>query len=533
MFLQKPKFSSKNHSGFVCDENSKRQKPEHVKVNKGSKEGLFINKEDVYEHYQKDSQNTKFGKSKYKRSTLNQIYSTGLRKDNLHGVEDPSTNVSEDKGRRNTRHKRTQVDDAIQEINPRKTIAVSSSRKINRLVTCQQHTLQTLDDLPEKSCKPFSPSLSGLKNGLSNNVETCSFPKETHTQSLDLSDRQEIKFLELESTDQAEAVSFSGLSLHKKTELPLVTTDQQPHTHQEQQHISPYKSHENSNSGQKDESPNKWENFSPSFIKENFNNDDDGDSCAPEETVTFKKVISSSGCKNHDNYKENKTNREEMDFQQFLPSQDHFSQENELIKAGSLTIFPQQEAVNFSNSDNITVSEHVSNYEQCTCGTSFDHSHGSPEHTSLACTRTLSTHEVSKLTSHVELFERPQDCSPRIPTPLMNQTDTHIGEKVNKEGDTKRNYTDKGQKPSSSNRPLSRVVHSQVMETTKVEKRRQEIKTIHSIGFQSTDNINKELTVSQLSQREEKEISHKPGISSIAQFVHISCRFTYFTEISN
>ncbi|XP_067587120.1 ankyrin repeat domain-containing protein 31 isoform X7 [Pseudorca crassidens] len=510
---KKPKFSSKNHSGFVCDENSKRQKPEHVKVNKGSKEGLFINKEDVYEHYQKDSQNTKFGKSKYKRSTLNQIYSTELRKDNLHGVEDPSTNVSEDKGRRNTRHKRTQVDDAIQESDPRKTIAVSSSRKINRLVTCQQHTLQTLDDLPEKSCKPFSPSLSGLKNGLSNDVETCSFPKETHTQSLDLSDRQEIKFLELESTDQAEAVSFSGLSLHKKTELPLVATDQQPHTHQEQQHISPYKSHENSNSGQKDESPNKWENSSPSFIKENFNNDDDGDSCAPEETVTFKKVISSSGCKNHDNYKENKTNREEMDFQQFLPSQDHFSQENELIKAGSLTIFPQQEAVNFSNSDNIIVSEHVSDYEQCTCGTSFDHSHGSPEHTSLACTRTLSTHEVSKLTSHVKLFERPQDCSPRIPTPLMNQTDTHIVEKVNKEGDTKRNYTDKGQKPSSSNRPLSRVVHSQVMETTKVEKRRQEIKTIHSIGFQSIDNISKELTLSQLSQREEKEISHKPGIS--------------------
>ncbi|XP_030701773.2 ankyrin repeat domain-containing protein 31 [Globicephala melas] len=508
---KKPKFSSKNHSGFVCDENSKRQKPEHVKVNKGSKEGLFINKEDVYEHYQKDSPNTKFGKSKYKRSTLNQIYSTELRKDNLHGVEDPSTNVSEDKGRRNTRHKRTQVDDAIQESDPRKTIAVSSSRKINRLVTCQQHTLQTLDDLPEKSCKPFSPSLSGLKNGLSNDVETCSFPKETHTQSLDLSDRQEIKFLELESTDQAEAVSFSGLSLHKKTELPLVATDQQPHTHQEQQHISPYKSHENSNSGQKDESPNKWENSSPSFIKENFNNDDDGDSCAPEETVTFKKVISSSGCKNHDNYKENKTNREEMDFQQFLPSQDHFSQENELIKASSLTIFPQQEAVNFSNSDNIIVSEHVSDYEQCTCGTSFDHSHGSPEHTSLACTRTLSTHEVSKLTSHVELFERPQDCSPRIPTPLMNQTDTHIVEKVNKEGDTKRNYTDKGQKPSSSNRPLSRVVHSQVMETTKVEKRRQEIKTIHSIGFQSIDNISKELTLSQLSQREEKEISHKPG----------------------
>lgn len=473
------------------------------------------------------------GKSKQKQAILNQIHSPGFRKDNLHGAEHPSTSVSKDKGRRNSQHKRTQVDDISQESSPRKTVTVSSSRRISRAVTRRQQAVQILDDLPEKSRKLFSQALSGLKNGLCNDVETCSVPRETHTQSLDLSsDSQEIKCMEVESIDQAEAVSFLGLSLHEKTKLPLVTTDQQPHTHQEQEHISLYKSHENSNSGQKDESL-KWEKISPSFIKENFNNDDHGDSCASEETVTPKKVISSSGCKNHDNYKENKTNREEMDFQQFLPSQDRFPQENEL-KADSLTILPQQEAVSFSNSDNIIVSEHVSNYEQYLCGPSFDHSHGSPEHTPLACIGTLSTHEVSELTSHEKLVKKPQDYSPSILIPLMNQADVHIVEKANKEGDTKRNYTDTGQETSPSNRPSSRGVPSQVMETTKVEKRRQESKAIQNIGFHSTDNINEELTnISQLSQREEKEISHKPGISSSVQFVHISYRLSYFTEISN
>ncbi|XP_061285972.1 ankyrin repeat domain-containing protein 31 [Bos javanicus] len=502
---KKPKFSSKNHSGFVYDENSNRQKPEHVEVNKGSKKSLFINT-DIYEHYQKDSPNMRIGKSKQKQSILNQIHSTGFRKDNLHSAEDPSTSVSKDKGRRNTQHKRTQVDDTSQESSPRKTVAVSSSRRISRSVTRQQQALQILDDLPEKSRKPFSQALSGLNNGLRNDVETCSIPRETHVQSLDLSDSQEIKCMEVESIDQAEAVSLLGLSLHEKTKLLLVTTDQQPHTLQDQEHISPYKSHENSNSSQKDESL-KWEKFSPSFIKENFNNDDHGDSCASEETVISKKVISSSGCENHDTYKENKTNREEMDFQQFLPSQDHFPQENEL-KEDSLTILPQQEAVSFSNSDNIIVSEHVSNYEQCSCGTSFDHSHGNPEHTPLACIGTVLTHEVSELTSHEKLIKNPQDYSPSILTPLMNQTDLHV-EKVNKEGDTKRNYTDTGQETSPSNRPSSRGVPFQVMETTKVEKR-QESKAVQNIGFHSTDS--EELTnVSQLSQREEKEISHKPG----------------------
>ncbi|KAF5913639.1 hypothetical protein HPG69_017260 [Diceros bicornis minor] len=510
---KKPKFNSKNCIGFVCDENSNRQKPEHVKVSKGSKEVLFIKKEDVYEHYQKDPQNTKFGKSKHKESTVNHIYSTGLRKDNLHNVKDPSTNVSKDKGRRNTRHERTQGVDAIQESNPRKTIAVSSSRRINRLVTQPQRILQTLYDLPEESCKPSSPALSSLKNGLGNNIKACSVSKETRSQSLDVSDNQEIKFLELESIDQAEAVSFSGFSLHKEIKLPLDITDQQPHTHKEQQQISPYKSGENSNSGQKVESLNKWENSFLSFIKENFNNDD-GYCCTSEKTVTSKMVKCSTGCKNHCNYKESITNGEEKDFHQSLPSGDHFSQENEL-KAGGLTILPRQKDVNFSDSDNIIVSEqHVANYEQCIYGTSFDHSHGNPECTSLACTRTLLTHGVSKLTSHVELFRRPQDCRPRTPTPLIKEIDTHTVEKVNNKEDTERNYTDKGEKTSSSNEPLSTVVHSQVMETTTVEKRRQdflESKTIHNIDFHSSDNINKELAnVPQLSQREEKEISHKP-----------------------
>lgn len=459
--------------------------------------GLFIKKEDVYEHYQKDSTNTKFGKAKHKQSTLNKIYPTRLRKDNIHNVKNASINVSEYKGRRNTQHKRTQVKNAIQESNPRKTIIVPSSRRINTLVTHQQHTLQTLEDLPKESHKPFSPGLSSLKTGLGNSIEACSNPKKTHTQSPDLSDNAEIKFLELESVDQAKGVSFSGLSLHEEIKLPIVTTDQQPHTHQEQ-HISPYKFHENNNSSEKEESLNKWENF----------NNDHGDCCTSEKTITSKKMINSTDCKSPYNYKENIANREEMDCQQFLPSEDQFSQEDKL-KAGSLSTLPQEEAVNFSHSDNTAVSEpHVANYEQYIYGTSFDHPNGSPEHISLACTRTLSTHEVSKLISHVKQFKKPQNCSPRSPTPLMNQTDTHIA---------KRNYTDEGQNPSSSNRPLSTVVLSQV-ETAQVEKRQglPESEMIHDIDYHSTDNMNKGWTnISQLSKKE-KDISHQPGISSIA-----------------
>ncbi|XP_078221460.1 ankyrin repeat domain-containing protein 31 isoform X9 [Callithrix jacchus] len=507
---KKPKFSSKSHICHVCNENCNRQKQDHVKVNKERKESLFINinKEDVYEYYQKDSKNTKFGKSKHKRSTLNQIYSTGPRKRSIYNVKDSNTNVPKGIGRRNTQHKRTQVDDV--DCNPRKALAVSPSRRINRLVTDQQHIPQTFSDLPEESCQPSSITLPSLKNGLGNNIEVCSVSKETHIQNLDLSDSQEVQCLD-ESVDQTEDVSFPGLSLHKETKLPLVTTDKQPHTLREQHRIL-YKSHENSKLVQKDQSFNKWEKAFLSFVKGNSVNDDD-DFSTSEKAILSKKVTCSTGCKNHYNFKENLTNRKEMDFQQFLLSEDHFSQENE-VKSVSLTTLPEQEAVNFSDSDNIVISEqHVANCEQGIFGPSFDHSHGNPEQNSLVCMRTLSTQEVSKLTNHVELFKKPQDCIPRAPTFLMNQTDTHIVEEVAKNCDTERNYIDRDQKLSYSNEPLLRVVHSQVIETTKAEKRRQnlESETMCDTDSHSTDDMNKDLAnISQLSQREKKEISHKP-----------------------
>nr|XP_055223793.1 ankyrin repeat domain-containing protein 31 isoform X8 [Gorilla gorilla gorilla] len=511
---KKPKFSSKSHIWHVYNENSNRQKLEHVKVNKGSKESLFINKEDVYEYYQKDPQNTKFGKSKHKQSTLNQIYSTGLRKGNLHNVKDPNTNVPKGIGRRKTQHKRTQVDDV--DCNPRKTLAVSPSRRINRLVTYQQHIPETHNDLPEELCEPSSLTLSSLKNGLDSSTEACSVSKEIHIQNLDLSDSQEVQCLELESVDQTEAVSFPGLLLHKEIKLPVVTTDKQPHTLQEQHRVL-YKSHENSNLVPKDERFNQWENSFLSFVKGNSDNDGDDDCSTSEKAITSKKVLCSTGGKKHYNFKENLTNKKEMGFQQFLLSEDHLSQENEL-KAVSLTTLPEQEAVNFSHSDNAVISEHVANYEQCIFGPSFDHSNGNPEQNSLACMRTLLTHEASKLTNHVELFKKPQDYIPRAPTFLMNQTDTHIVEKVAKNCDTERNYIDRDQKIIYSNEPLSIVVHSQVIETTEVEKRRQnhlESETIHDIDSHSTDNMSKELAnISKLSQREKKEISHKPGMKT-------------------
>lgn len=419
-------------------------------------------------------------------------------------------------GRRKIQHKRTQADDV--DCNPRKILAVSPSRRINRLVTYQQHIPETHNDLPEELCEPSSLTLSSLKNGLDSSTEACSVSKEIHIQNLDLSDSQEVQCLELESVDQTEAVSFPGLLLHKEIKLPVVTTDKQPHTLQEQHHVL-YKSHENSNLVPKDERFNKWENSFLSFVKENSDNDDDDDCSTSEKAITSKKVLCSTGGKKHYNFKENLTNKKEMGFQQFLLSEDHLSQENEL-KAVSLTTLPEQEAVNFSYSDNAVISEHVANYEQCIFGPSFDHSNGNPEQNSLACMRTILTHEASKLTNHMELFKKPQDYIPRAPTFLMNQTDTHIVEKVAKNCDTERNYIDRDQKIIYSNEPLSIVAHSQVIETTKVEKRRQnhlESETIHDIDSHSTDNMSKELAnISKLSQREKKEISHKPGISNIA-----------------
>ncbi|XP_042637253.1 ankyrin repeat domain-containing protein 31 [Orycteropus afer afer] len=504
---KKPKYSSKRCIWIVDDENSNRQKQEHVKVHKGSKDSLLINKEDIYEYYQKDSQNTKFGKSKRKQSTLDQIHSEGFRKDNLRNVRDPSTNVSNNKGRRNTKHKNTQGDNGY--CNPRKTRAVTSSRRTNRLVS-QQRILQTLDGLPKESCKSSSLTLSSLTNGVGNNIKACSVSKDTHTQSLDLSGSQKVQFLELESIDQTE-ISFSGLSLHKEIKLPS-----EPFHTDKKQHVSPYKFLENGNSGQKDESFNKWENSVSSIVKENTDDDGgSGDCFTTEKTVISKEVVCSTDCQNHYNCKGNITNVEGMCFQQYFPSEHHYSQENAL-KVDNLTILPQQEVVTISDSDNTVISEqHFANYEQYIYGTSFDHSLVNPKQTSLACTRTISTHEVSELTSHVERLKRPQDYNPRAPTALMNQTETCIVEKVNDEKDTKKNYTDKDQETSYSSQPFSTVFHSEVKETTEIEKIGQylpESETICNVDFHPTDNMNKELmNNSQLNHRGEKEISPKPG----------------------
>ncbi|XP_076995562.1 ankyrin repeat domain-containing protein 31 isoform X2 [Tamandua tetradactyla] len=512
---KKPKFHSKNHICYVCDESSNTPKPEHAKVDKRSKEALFINKEDIYEGCQKDSKNANFVKSQHKQSTLDQIYSKEPRKDNFHNVRDPSTNVCKGKERRSTQRKKTQVDDGNCSL--KKTITVSSSRRMKELLTQQQHIHQGHDDLPEGSCHPSSPALPRLKNELGNNIKPCLNSKEMYTQSLNLSHGQEVQLLELESIDRTEALSSSGLSLQKEIKLPLVTVDQQPHAYQGQ-HISPYKSHEDSNSGKKDESLNEWEDSFPPFIKENFNDSDiGGDYSTSEKTVTSENVICSADYKSHHNYKENITNREEMGFQQFLPSEQHFPQENER-KTGSPTTVLPQEAANFSDSDNTVISEqHLANNEQSIYGTSFDHSHGNPEQTSLACTRTLSTHKISKLTSHMDLFKTPQDYSPRASTSSMNQTDTFFIEKVNEKQDTKRNYIDKGQKASYSSGPLSTIVHSQVTETTETEKNSQalpESENIHSTNSHSSDNMNEEfINISQPSQRGEKENSPKPGIN--------------------
>ncbi|XP_073933378.1 ankyrin repeat domain-containing protein 31 isoform X3 [Castor canadensis] len=492
---KKPKFSSKN---------SNIQKPEQVEVNKGSKEGLLINKEEIYEHYQKNTTTRKFGRSKNKKSTV-QIHSPRLRKlslrDSETNIKDASTNVSKKKGKRNIQHKGTQADN---------------------LVTHQQHVLQTLGDLPEELCELSSLTLSSLKDGLGNNIEACSVSKETHTHTLDLSDSQEMKFLELASIDKTEAVFselslhkerieaiVSGLPLHKEISLPPLTREQPPHTHQEPHSSSSYKFQENSNSNKRNKCLNKWENTFLSFIKGKGQFDyDDDDCCMFEKVVTSKKMVCSTEHKSHYNHTENITNREEVDFQQSLSSEDHISQENEL-KAQSLTMLPQQEAVNFCNLDNTVISkQHVANYGPCTYGTAFDHSRGNSEQTSLACTRMPSTHEVSKLTSHKELLKKSQDNSPREPTSSVNQTDRH---NIEKKQDTERNYI-QGQKISSSNRPFPTIVHSEVIEITEAEKRRQDLpesEPMHNTGFPSIDNTSKDLTnISQLNQKEE-EISHK------------------------
>ncbi|XP_075399161.1 ankyrin repeat domain-containing protein 31 [Tenrec ecaudatus] len=496
---KKPKFSSKICFCCAADENSNRQKPEHLKVSKGSKEGLCINKEEIDEYYHKDSKNTKFRKSTQMWSAQDQIHSQRSRKDNLDHVRDASTKVSDNKKRRRRRPKKTRADDGG--CSPRKTVAVTS-RKANRMVSQKQRMVSQKQGLsrrfPENSNKPSNPASSSLTNDFGNNIKVCVVSEETLTQSLDVSDSQDTQFLESKSTDPTK-VSFSEHSLHKEFKLPR----ESPHTDKKQQY---------DNSDQKNESRNKWESPIPFFIEGNNENGGGGDCCTSEKTVASKEnIVCSENGKDHYNYKEKIANSEERCFQWSLPSEHHFSQ------AGSLTVFPRQEAVAFAESNNTDISEqHVSNDGHYIYGASFDHSPGNHEQTSWACARTLSTHEASELTSHVELFRRPQDNSPRSSTPFMYQTGIHSVEKVDKRHDTKQNCTDKDHETSYSSGPVSTTPHSQVIGAPKVKKRRQDLienKVLCNIESQPTDYVNKELVSNlQLNQRREKEISPKPDV---------------------
>lgn len=470
---------------------------------KGSN-NLLINEAYICEPCQKNSNTTEFGKCKPRQSAVNQIDSTGLRRNNVHNVKDSRTNVSENKGQRNTQHTKTQVDD--RDCNLSQGIAISSFRRMNKLVTPQQHTIQTLDDLPKGSCELSTPTLATLKNGLGSNSEACVVSKKANTHILDLSDSQEMQFLELESIDQTKHASYSELSLYKEIKLPHLTADQQPHTNQE--------SPENRSSDEKGKNLNEWEDSFLSFIKGRFA-DSDSDSHTSNKSVESQKEFMGH-CPNE----ESTANKEEINALQCLSSENYFSQENELT-VGSLTTHPQKEAVNYCDLNNPLIYEqHILNDEQYIHGISFDHSYASNEHNSMPCIKLPSTQNVSQLTSQVELLKAFQNNGHREPTPLVNQTDTY---KVEKKQDTERNYTVKSPNPSSSDSPLHTVVHSQVIEITKAEKRRQDLpenESVNNTDFHSTDDVNKELaSSSQPNQGKEKEIAHKSGIN-ISQFVH-------------
>ncbi|XP_055454377.1 ankyrin repeat domain-containing protein 31 [Psammomys obesus] len=477
---KKPKLSFNNYTESIFDEKINGQEPRHVEFNKGSN-SLLENKEYVHEHCQKISNTTNFGDSKPRRSTVNQVDSTELRRNNLHNVKDSRTNVSENKGQRNMQHIRTQVHDI--DCNLSQAIAISSFGSM------QQHTVQTLYDLPEESCELSTPTLRSLKNGFCNNEVF----KKSNTQILDLSDSQEMQFLELESVDQTETASFSELSSYKEIKSPHVTTDQQPHTNQAQS-SSPFKSPENNSSDEKDKSSNKWENSFLSFIKgRSADSDSDNDCRSSDKSVTSQKEGT-----DHCHHEERLTQRE-VD-SQHLSSENYFSQENEL-KVGGLTTQPQREAFNSCDSNNTLISEkHIPVNKNCTYGTSFDHSSDNTEQSSMPCTRLPSTQKVSPLSVEVELLKAFQD---NVPTLLVNQADT---QNVEKKQDTERDYTVKGQIPSSSNSPLPTAVHSQVIEITKGEKRRPDLPGImNNLDFHSPDNVNKELANSlQLNQGKEK-----------------------------
>ncbi|XP_052598796.1 ankyrin repeat domain-containing protein 31 [Peromyscus californicus insignis] len=468
---KKPKLSSDNHTKFICDENSNRQEPGHVEM-KGSNK-LLINETYIYEPCQKNSNTTEFGKN------------------NVHNVKDSRTYVSKNKGQRNTQHTKTQGDD--RDCNLSQGIAISSFRRLNKLVTPQQHTIQTLDDLPKGSCELSTPTLATLKNGAVKNSEACVVSKKVNTHTLHLSDSQEMQFLELESIDQTKHASFSELSLYKEIKLPHLTADQQPHTNQE--------SPENNSSDEKGKNLNEWEDSFLSFIKGRFA-DSDSD-CH----TSNKSVESQKECVGHCPNEENTANKEGINALQCLSSENYFSQENELT-AGT---HPQKEAVNDCDLNNPLIYEqHIPNYKQHIYGTSFDHSYAINEHSSVPCIKLPSTQEVSQLTGQVVLLKAFQNNGHREPTPLVNQADTY---NVEKKQDTERNYTVKSPNPSSSDSPLHTVVHSQVIEITKAEKRRQDLlgnESGNSTDFHSTDDVNKELASSSPpTQGKEKEIVHK------------------------
>lgn len=418
------------------------------------------------------------------------------------------TNVSKSKRGRNTQHKKTQADD--RDCSLSQGTAISSSRGMDKLVTQQQHATLNLDDLPKESCELYTPALPSLKNGADNNNEACLNSKKPNTSNLDLSDSQEMQFLDLESTDQTKAVSISELSLYKEIKLPRVTADQQLHTNQEQC-SSPCKPPENCSSDEKGKNVNEWKDSFLSFIKGRFADSDS------DYHNSVKSVASQEECMALCHNEETTTDGEEMNSLWFLSSENCSSQENEL-KAGSLTTYPQEKAVNYCDlNDTLIYEQPIPNHKQCTYGISFYHSYSISEDDSTSCTQPPSKQKVSQLIGQVELLKVFQNNSHGEPTLLVNQANTYT---VEKKQDTERNYTIEGQTPSSSYSPLH--THSQVIEVTKAEERRQDLpenELMNNTDFHSTDNVNKELPNSlHLDQGEEKEIAHKPGI--ISQFVH-------------
>ncbi|GAB1298467.1 Ankyrin repeat domain-containing protein 31 [Apodemus speciosus] len=495
---KKPKLSSNNYTEFICDENFNRQEPGHLEINKGSK-SLLVNKEYVHKHCQKNPNTTKFGNSKPRQSTVSQRDSTRLRENNLNSVKDSRTNVPKRKGQKKVQQKKTQVDD--RDCNLSEEIATSSLRRMNKLLTQQQHAVQSLSDLPEESFERSTPTLSSLENSIGNKASLVS--KKSDALDLDSSDSQEMQVLGLESIDQTEAASVSELSSNKEIKLSPVTTDLQPHTNQEQ-YSSPYKSPGNNSSNEKDENINKWESSFLSFIKGRFA-DSDSD-CHTSD----KSIASPKEGMDHCYHEEIMTDKE-GDSQLPLSSENYFSQENDL-KGCTLTTHPQEEAVNSCDSSNtLTYAQHIPNFKNCIHGTSFDHSYDNTEQSSVSCTKPPSAQKVSPLTVEVELLKGFQDSLVHRDSCLLeNQAGIH---NVEKKQDTDKNYTKKGQNTSSSSSPLPKVVHSQVIEITKAKKRREDLpanEPVNNTEFYSTDNVNKELAnSSQPNQGKEMEIVHK------------------------